>query len=65
MSEEEFDNNFVILPMTSIQRMSLWKPLGILMTAKQTKLLGRSSVWLERVIWDHEAAGSSPVAPTT
>ena len=25
---------------------------------------GRSSVWLERVIWDHEAAGSSPVVPT-
>ena len=28
-------------------------------------LSGCSSVWLERVIWDHEAAGSSPVIPTT
>ena len=25
---------------------------------------GCSSVWLERVVWDHEAAGSSPVART-
>ena len=23
-----------------------------------------SSVWLERVIWDHEVVGSSPVIPT-
>ena len=23
-----------------------------------------SSVWLERVVWDHEVAGSSPVIPT-
>ena len=25
---------------------------------------GISSVWLERVIWDHEAVGSSPTSPT-
>src|SRR5262249_55112076 len=25
---------------------------------------GRSSAWLERVVWDHEVAGSNPVAPT-
>ena len=25
---------------------------------------GRNSVWLECVIWDHDAAGSSPVVPT-
>src|SRR5256885_9538815 len=24
---------------------------------------GRSSVWLERMVWDHEVAGSNPVAP--
>ena len=24
---------------------------------------GRSSAWLERVVWDHEVAGSNPVAP--
>ncbi len=26
---------------------------------------GRSSVGSERVVWDHEVAGSSPVAPTS
>lgn len=26
---------------------------------------GCSSVWLERVVWDHEAAGSSPVIRTS
>ena len=26
---------------------------------------GCGSVWLERVVWDHEAAGSNPVTPTT
>ena len=25
---------------------------------------GHGSVWLERVVWDHEVAGSNPVAPT-
>lgn len=25
---------------------------------------GRSSAWLERMVWDHEVAGSNPVAPT-
>ena len=25
---------------------------------------GCGSVWLERVVWDHEAAGSNPVTPT-
>ena len=29
-----------------------------------TNISGCSSVWLERVIWDHEAAGSSPVIRT-
>ena len=24
---------------------------------------GCGSVWLERVVWDHEAAGSNPVTP--
>ncbi len=27
-------------------------------------LAGRGSVWLERVVWDHEVLGSSPSAPT-
>src|SRR5262249_38734144 len=27
-------------------------------------LSGRSSAWLERVVWDHDVAGSNPVAPT-
>ena len=27
------------------------------------KHTGRSSAWLERVVWDHEVAGSNPVAP--
>ena len=27
------------------------------------KQTGRSSAWLERVVWDHEVAGSNPVAP--
>ena len=26
---------------------------------------GFGSVWLERVVWDHEVAGSNPVTPTT
>ncbi len=26
---------------------------------------GHGSVWLERVVWDHEVAGSNPVAPTS
>lgn len=25
---------------------------------------GCGSVWLERVVWDHEAAGSNPVTPS-
>jgi hypothetical protein len=25
---------------------------------------GCSSAWLERVVWDHEVAGSNPVTPT-
>jgi hypothetical protein len=25
---------------------------------------GRGSVWLERLVWDQEVTGSSPVAPT-
>ena len=28
------------------------------------EISGRSSVWLERLIWDQEAAGSSPVFRT-
>lgn len=28
------------------------------------KTPGRSSAWLERMVWDHEVAGSNPVAPT-
>ena len=26
-------------------------------------ITGRSSAWLERVVWDHEVAGSNPVTP--
>src|SRR5262245_14215307 len=30
----------------------------------QSSVSGCSSVWLERMVWDHEVAGSSPVTPT-
>src|SRR5262245_56346128 len=29
----------------------------------QQLLAGRSSAWLERLVWDQEVAGSNPVAP--
>ena len=35
------------------------------LTPKTGPISGISSVWLERVIWDHEAVGSSPTSPTT
>ena len=28
-----------------------------------SSLTGRSSAWLERLVWDQEVAGSNPVAP--
>ncbi len=28
-----------------------------------TRLTGCGSVWLERLVWDQEAAGSNPVTP--
>lgn len=31
---------------------------------KKALLMGCSSVWLERLIWDQEVAGSNPVIPT-
>ena len=33
--------------------------------AVSTNISGISSVWLERVIWDHEAVGLSPTSPTS
>ena len=33
---------------------------GICYTSQRT---GRSSAWLERLVWDQEVAGSNPVAP--
>ncbi len=30
---------------------------------QEFKFSGRSSAWLERLVWDQEVAGSNPVAP--
>ena len=35
------------------------------LTQKNKKISGCGSVWLERLVWDQEVAGSNPVTPTT
>ena len=40
-------------------------PLQIAMVIKNRQFVtGRGSVWLERLLWEQEVTGSSPVAPT-
>lgn len=41
--------------------MEGWENITAPIEAKTT---GCSSAWLERVVWDHEVAGSNPVTPT-
>ena len=39
-------------------------PLQIAMVIKNRQFVtGRGSVWLERLLWEQEVTGSSPVAP--
>jgi hypothetical protein len=44
------------------QAYLLSEPL-LALRAHGWRITGRSSAWLERMVWDHEVAGSNPVAP--